>query len=130
MLKFVFSKKATKIDKIFTVDLTHNVKLTVKILSNGLLRKHKYFLFYYRSLRRVYLYLFGEELESTKIEEYIMLGSEGKKAEVEQFPCPYCQEVSKKNPIFNEFIILSLLVRIYLVWPNTRNFIQYRRISI
>ena len=33
-LKFVFSKKATKIDEIFTVDLTqHNVKLTVKISS-------------------------------------------------------------------------------------------------
>ena len=34
-LKFVFSKKATKIDKIFTIDLTllHNVKLTVKISS-------------------------------------------------------------------------------------------------
>ena len=30
-LKFVFSKKATKIDEIFTVDLTHNVRLTVKI---------------------------------------------------------------------------------------------------
>ena len=33
-VKFAFSKKATKIDKIFTVDLTlHTVKLTVKILS-------------------------------------------------------------------------------------------------
>ena len=35
-VKFMFSKKATKIDKIFTVDLTvttHTVKLTVKILS-------------------------------------------------------------------------------------------------
>ena len=34
-LKFMFSKKATKIDEIFTVDLTllHNVKSMVKILS-------------------------------------------------------------------------------------------------
>ena len=36
-IKFMFSKKATKIDKIFTVDLTLtylvNVKSTVKILS-------------------------------------------------------------------------------------------------
>ena len=36
MIKFVFSKKATKIDEIFVVDLTltkyvHNVKSTVKI---------------------------------------------------------------------------------------------------
>ena len=30
----MFSKKATKIDEIFTIDLLHNVKLTVKILSN------------------------------------------------------------------------------------------------
>ena len=31
MVKFVFSKKATKIEEIFTVDLTlHNVKSTVK----------------------------------------------------------------------------------------------------
>ena len=36
MVKFMFSKKATKIDEIFTVDLTltiHNVKSTVKISS-------------------------------------------------------------------------------------------------
>ena len=35
MLKFIFSKKATKIDKIFTVDrrLLHSLKLTVKISS-------------------------------------------------------------------------------------------------
>ena len=34
MVKFVFSKKATKIDEIFTIDLTlHNVKSKVKILS-------------------------------------------------------------------------------------------------
>ena len=34
-IKFVFSKKATKIDEIFTVDLTltHNVKSMVKISS-------------------------------------------------------------------------------------------------
>ena len=33
-LKFVFSKKATKIDEIFTVNLTlHNVKSTMKISS-------------------------------------------------------------------------------------------------
>ena len=35
-IKFMFSKKATKIDEIFTVDLTltiHNVKSTVKISS-------------------------------------------------------------------------------------------------
>ena len=33
-LKFLFSKKATKIEEIFTVYLTlHNVKLTVKISS-------------------------------------------------------------------------------------------------
>ena len=31
MLKFMFSKKATKIDEIFTVDLTLCVKSTVKI---------------------------------------------------------------------------------------------------
>ena len=31
---FMFSKKATKIHEIFTVDLTHNVKSTVKISSN------------------------------------------------------------------------------------------------
>ena len=34
VLKFMFSKKATKIDKIFTVDLTHNIKSMVKIFSN------------------------------------------------------------------------------------------------
>ena len=36
LLKFAFSKKATKIDRIFTVDLTlttFNLKLTVKISS-------------------------------------------------------------------------------------------------
>ena len=35
MLKFMFSKKAKKIDKIFTVDLTFTVKVksTVKISS-------------------------------------------------------------------------------------------------
>ena len=33
LVKFMFSKKATKIDEIFTVDLLHTVKLTVKILS-------------------------------------------------------------------------------------------------
>ena len=37
-LKLMISKKATKFDKIFTIDLTlttwHNVKSTVKILSN------------------------------------------------------------------------------------------------
>ena len=32
-LKFKFSKKATKIDEIFTVDLLHSVKSTVKISS-------------------------------------------------------------------------------------------------
>ena len=32
-LKFVFSKKATKIDEIFTVNLTLTVKSTVKISS-------------------------------------------------------------------------------------------------
>ena len=36
LVKFAFSRKATKIDKIFTVDLTVHVsvKLTVRILSN------------------------------------------------------------------------------------------------
>ena len=35
MLKFLFSKKATKIDKIFTVDrrLLHSIKSKAKILS-------------------------------------------------------------------------------------------------
>ena len=34
MIKFIFSKKVMKIDKIFTIDLTFNsVKVTVKILS-------------------------------------------------------------------------------------------------
>ena len=32
-VKFMLSKKATKIDEIFTVDLKVTVKLTVKILS-------------------------------------------------------------------------------------------------
>ena len=44
MVKFIFSKKATKIYKIFTIDLTFtSVKFTVKIFVNlcGLLRKHK-----------------------------------------------------------------------------------------
>ena len=43
----MFSKKATKIDEIFTVDLTlHNVELTVKFLSIFcvLLRKHELYL--------------------------------------------------------------------------------------
>ena len=42
-VKFMFSKKATIIDEIFTVDLTVTVKLTVKILSIfcGLLRKRE-----------------------------------------------------------------------------------------
>ena len=33
VLKFMSSKKATKIDEIFTINLTVAVKLTVKILS-------------------------------------------------------------------------------------------------
>ena len=34
MVKFMFSKKATKIDEIFTIwNLLHNVNSTVKILS-------------------------------------------------------------------------------------------------
>ena len=34
LVKFMFSKKATKMDEMFAVDLTlHNVKLTVKISS-------------------------------------------------------------------------------------------------
>ena len=48
-LKFMFSKKARKIDEIFTVDYSlHNVKSTVKISGTqdfvkfcGLLKKHK-----------------------------------------------------------------------------------------
>ena len=49
ILKFVFSKKATKIDKIFAVDLT----LTTKCQNDGedfvnfcgLLRKHELYIF-------------------------------------------------------------------------------------
>ena len=34
LVKFVFSKKATKFDEIFTVDLTLTIYMMVKILSN------------------------------------------------------------------------------------------------
>ena len=34
LLKFMFSKKATKIDEIFTVDYVVSIKSSVKILSN------------------------------------------------------------------------------------------------
>ena len=33
LLKFVFSKKATKFEKLYIVDLLHTVKSTVKISS-------------------------------------------------------------------------------------------------
>ena len=45
-----------------------------------------------------------------------MLGSKGKETEFEQFPCPYCQEVSKEK-LFIKFIYRSYsitLVRIYI----------------
>ena len=45
MLKFIFSKNATKFDKIFTVDLTlcSNCQIVDEIFVNfcGLLRKHE-----------------------------------------------------------------------------------------
>ena len=45
MVKFMFSKKATKIDKIFNVDLTLTTKCQINgedfVQFCGLLRKHK-----------------------------------------------------------------------------------------
>jgi hypothetical protein len=62
-------------------------------------------------------------LVSTKIEEYIMLGSEGKKTEFEQFPCPYCQEVSKKK-LFIEFTLCNRLLRTLTLLLSTRLIIK------
>ena len=45
LLKFMFSKKATKIDEIFTVDMTVRSKCQIDgkdfVNFNGLLRKHE-----------------------------------------------------------------------------------------
>ena len=49
ILKFIFSKKATKVDKIFTVDLTLCSKCQIDsedfVKFCGLLRKHKLYMF-------------------------------------------------------------------------------------
>ena len=43
----------------------------------------------YRCLCRVYLYLYGEEFESSKVQEYVAIESS------KNGICPYCGEVSK-----------------------------------
>ena len=48
----------------------------------------------FRYLRKVYLYLFSHEFESTKVEEYMKMVSDGSDNQSDPGICPHCGEVS------------------------------------
>ena len=48
----------------------------------------------FRYLRKVYLYLFSHEFESTKVEDYMKMVSDGSDNQSDPGICPHCGEVS------------------------------------
>ena len=47
----------------------------------------------FRYLRKVYLYLFSHEFESTNVEEYMKMVSDGSDNQSDPGICPHCGEV-------------------------------------
>ena len=55
----------------------------------------------FRYLRKVYLYLFSHEFESTKVEEYMKMVSDGSDNQSDPGICPHCGEVSLLSIIYH-----------------------------